>query len=70
MSLTDLIDITLDLLPRRATRAIGCAIVLGLLVMPGPTNDLFNWYAQRKAQQIVDIIQLPSPSEPPASSAG
>lgn len=52
----DHVDLTIDLLPRLAVRALGGALPVGILLVLDITQGAVDWYTKHKAQQLVDSI--------------
>ena len=56
MGWIDVIEAAPELLSRRWKRAVGWALVLGLLLFPNAGRDLMTWYVREKTQELVEVL--------------
>ena len=67
MDWIDEVDIGRGLLPRRWKRHVALAFLAALLLFPNPAQRALVWYAQERAERIVNVVMdtaLPEPTTP------
>ena len=70
MSPFDLMDAVGELAPRRWKRYFATAVLLGFLVYPNQASRALHWYAQERAQQMVqELTDLTPPEQPSGAPA-
>jgi hypothetical protein len=67
MNGADAFDLFAEISGRRVKRAIGIALLIGVLVFPKPTMGMFNWYVAQRAQALIQQFEKAIPTTPPAT---
>ncbi len=56
MSPVEVLDVVQDLLPRRCKRWLALMLVAGFLLVPNAASHAVVWYADQRAQQILEVL--------------
>jgi hypothetical protein len=67
VNITDGIDLGLELLPRRAKRAVGALLLIMCLFFTGTYVRIVEWYATQRSQEIVKQIERMMPTTTPTA---
>jgi hypothetical protein len=67
MNGADAFDLFAEISGRRIKRIIGITFLIGMLVFPKPTMEMFNWYVAQRAHELIQQFDKAIPTTPPAA---